>query len=252
MAESSKDVRDLGDSGIRGIINILEPRTRTLALVLLVADSIFGVSIFSTAAIVHLSGEAVTVAVICVSLILLAAIAAIMRVELTVERGERSARALKPSDRTPSSEVLDALVNNTLEAICRATSLPLAPDVARMRAFIFKVEDSELVCRCYWALNPTSEKVSTTRFEITEEVARDVAVVQCVRDRAITRSEIHPLLNSLNQAASQTIRPDLIFVLAAPIRIRMAMFGDQSISIPQTSWARSDCQRHSLMLQSIS
>jgi hypothetical protein len=250
MAESSKGVRDLGDSGIRGIINILEPRTRTLALVLLVADSIFGVSIFSTAAIVHLSGEAVTVAVICVSLILLAAIAAIMRVELTVERGERSARALKPSDRTPSSEVLDALVNNTLEAICRATSLPLAPDVARMRAFIFKVEDSELVCRYYWALNPTSEKVSTTRFEITE--ARDVAVVQCFRDRAITRSEIHPLPNSLNQAASQTIRPDLTFVLAAPIRIRMAMFGDQSISIPQTSWARSDCQRHSLMLQSIS
>jgi hypothetical protein len=217
MAESVETARDTGDDGIRGILTTLGPRTRTLALVLFVVDSIFGLSIFSAAAIAHLSSEAFTVAVICLSLILLASIAAITRVELTVERGERNDNALKPSSGTPSSEVLDALVNNTLEAICRTTSLPLAPDVAGMRAFIFKGEKNELVCRYYWALNPTSEKVGVTRFQITEDVAHGVAVVNCVRNRAITRAEVGPLPDGLNQVAARTIKRDLTFVPAAPI-----------------------------------
>jgi len=202
--------------GILGILNVLGPRTRVLALLLIVVDSIFSASIFSARAATGLSNSAFDVAIIVLGIILVASIVAITWIELTVERNDRNG-LLQPSEGTPSTVVLDALVNSTLEAICRAASLPLAPDHAGMRAFIFEVEGAELVCRYYWALNPTSEKAGVTRFPLTAEAAEEVAVVRCARQGKITRSPVSPLGADLDQRASESVERDLTFVLAAPI-----------------------------------
>lgn len=208
----------LGDreKGVQGILKTLGPRTRTLALLLLIVDSIFGVSIFSTGVAAHLSNTAFEVAVVGVVVLLLTSVIAITKVELTVERNKRQVKGPKRGDETPSS-VLDGLVNSTLEMICRATSLPLAPDQARVRAFIFKCEGDMLVCRHYWALNQTSEKVDVTRFPLTKRAAETVAVVRSVLDRQVTRTPIGPLPVELEVGASESVEQDLAFVLAAPI-----------------------------------
>jgi hypothetical protein len=200
--------------GLRGVLQTLGPRTRTLALVLVVVDSIFGASIFSTGVVSHLSGNDFEVAVICAAALLLASIVAITLVELLVE--QHQAMTLQRSSHTPSSEVLDALVKSTLEMICRVTSLPHAPDIARMRAFIFRVEGDELVCSHYWALNPTSEKVGVTRFPLTEEAGSRVAVVKCALEQKITRTPVDPLPTTL-VPGDENVAQDLTFVLAAPI-----------------------------------
>jgi len=201
---------------LRDVLDTLGPRTRGLALALLITDLIFGVSIFSAGVVSQLSGDDFKVAVICVAVLLLVSILAITAVELRVERNEHTSLTLQRSDRTPSSEVLDALVKSTLEMICRVTSLPLAPDVARMRAFIFKVEGGELICSHYWALNPTSEKVGVTRFPMTKEAAAKIAVVKCALSGKITRTPVEPLPATL-VPGDEAIEADLTFVLAAPI-----------------------------------
>lgn len=203
--------------GVSNLLKTLGPRTRGLALVLLVIDSIFGLSIFSVGVTGSMSGSDFVVAIIVLGVLLLASLVAITRVELTVQRDDQHNLSLKRSARTPDSAVLDGLVNSTLEMICRATSLPLAPDQAGMRAFIFRHEGDTLVCRYHWAMNPTSEKVGITRFPLTREAAEDVAVVRCALDRRITRTRVAPLPDQLEESASDTVDDDLTFVLAAPI-----------------------------------
>jgi hypothetical protein len=203
--------------GASNLLRTLGPRTRGLALVLLVIDSIFGLSIFSVGVTGNMSGPDFVVAIIVLGALLLASLIAITLVELTVQRDDQHLLRLRRSRRTPDSAVLDGLVNSTLEMICRTTSLPLAPDQAGMRAFIFKREGDSLVCRYYWALNPTSEKVGVTRFPLNQETARSVAVVRCALDGKITRTHIGPLSEELEEATSDTVDDDLTFVLAAPI-----------------------------------
>ena len=86
-----------------------------------------------------------------------------------------------------------------------------------MRAFIFKHEGNDLVCRSFWAQNPTSEQVGVTRFHLTAEVAQTVAVVRCALDGDITRTPVTSLPASLEKVASHSVSQDLTFVLAAPI-----------------------------------
>jgi hypothetical protein len=210
------EARD-GEKGVSGVLKVLGPRTRTLALLLLIVDSLFGVSIFSTGVVSNLSTGGFETAVICLVVVLLASVVAITIIELTVERNKGQMNLLRPSDRTPNSAVLNTLVNSTLEMICRTTSLPLAPDQARVRAFIFKREGKELLCKHYWAQNPTSEKVDITFFPLTEEAAEKVAVVRCALDRKITRTPIEPLPADLTDEGTTGVEPDLTFVLAAPI-----------------------------------
>jgi hypothetical protein len=209
---------DSGDryGGVRGILDVLGPRTRVLALLLIIVDSIFGAAIFSTRAATNLSDNAFSVAIVVLGVVLVMSVVAITIIELTVERNDRKG-PLQPSKGTPSTEILDALVNSTLEAICRAASLPLAPDHARMRAFIFQVEGNELVCKYYWALNPTSEKVNVTKFPLTADAAEEVAVVRCALERKITRTPVSPLGGDLDRTAAESVERDLTFVLAAPI-----------------------------------
>jgi hypothetical protein len=205
-----------GDSGVRAILNTLGPRSRAISYVLFLVYLIFGVSIFSSAGVGGLSSTAFIVAVICATAVLIVGILAIRGIEVMVEQNDATRLVLVSSSETPDSPVLNGLVNSTLEAICRAASLPDQPDAAGMRAFIFRVEGDQLVCRYYWALNPTTEEVAVTSFPLTMEAAKEVAVVECVMKKKITRTAVHPLSSSLSQEKGQ-VESNLNYVLAAPI-----------------------------------
>jgi len=199
-------------------LNSLHPRTRAIAFFLVVVELIFGASVFGTSAISHLATSVFVVTVITLGVILIVSVVAIYKLERTASDDEAPV-ALSPSNATPSSEILDALVNSTLQAICRATSLPMSPDDAKVRAFIFQVEGNELICKYYWALNPTSEKVDLTRFPLTAEAAKTVAVVQCALEDRIVRTPVRPLPDTLSSDGG-AVEPDLAYVLAAPIHDR--------------------------------
>jgi hypothetical protein len=117
-----------------------------------------------------------------------------------------------------ATDVLDSLVRRTLEAICRVVSLPKSPSEAKVRAFVFKVEGPELVCRYHWALNPTSESVGITRFPLTDEASQEVIVVQSVKRGEIVRTDVGQLAPKISEVSTTTVDPRLMFVLAAPIR----------------------------------
>jgi hypothetical protein len=207
-----------GDEGVRAILKIFGPRTRALSWVLFLVYLVFGVSIFSSTTVGHLSSTAFIVTVICATVVLIVGLIAISKIEIMVERGDQDEKrlVLRPSSETPDSALLNGLVNSTLEAICRAASLPDDPKEAGMRAFIFRVEGDQLVCRYYWAQNPTSEAVGVTSFPLTREAAKEVVVVDCVLSKGTKRTAVQPLSSSLSQEKGR-VESDLNYVLAAPI-----------------------------------
>jgi len=102
-------------------------------------------------------------------------------------------------------------------------SIPVTPEQASLRAFIFRHEGDELVCRHFWDPNPSEEKVGRTRFRIDEETASKVVVVRCFRDNATRRTpskpkggDVAPLPKGFRGARGK-INPDLKYILAAPI-----------------------------------
>ena len=119
------------------------------------------------------------------------------------------------------SRLLNQVVENALETVCRAMSVPNTPEKASLRAFIFRKEENQLVCRHFWDPNPSDEEVGRTRFSINEETAAHVVVVRCLLDTATSRTEVEgnavkPLPKGFKGAKGR-IKPSLRYVLAAPI-----------------------------------
>lgn len=122
---------------------------------------------------------------------------------------------------------LNALMKDSLETVCRAMSIPVTPGDVSLRAFIFRKESEELVCRHYWDPNPSDEEVGVTRFKIDSAVAKEVVVVRCFLDKQLRSSlpeediaasgVVRPLPADF-EGVSGNVKPDLTFVLAAPIR----------------------------------
>jgi hypothetical protein len=125
-------------------------------------------------------------------------------------------RSLKASPLTPQSPILDALIQSSLETVCRAVSLPETPQTARIRVFIFRKEEGWLVCRYHWAQDPVREQVGKLRFQTTAENAQRVAVVRAFRDERICRTAVTPLPTGSPGVAGD-VDDSLTFVLAAPI-----------------------------------
>jgi len=118
-------------------------------------------------------------------------------------------------------EFLNSLVRFSLETVCRAMGVPSTPEQASLRLFIFRKEGDELVCRHYWDPNPSDEQVGITRFPITAEAAKEAIIVQCyLANRTTTTIESHGADVSGNEVegAEGKIKPDLKYILAAPIR----------------------------------
>jgi hypothetical protein len=123
---------------------------------------------------------------------------------------------LRPSPLTPDSPILKALIYSSLETVCRAVSLPQTPQVAKIRVFIFKKENDWLLCRYQWSQDPVCEQVGKLRFQISTEIAREVAVVRAVLDERICRTPVEPLPPS-KPVVTGDVDDRLNFVLAAPI-----------------------------------
>jgi hypothetical protein len=120
---------------------------------------------------------------------------------------------------------LSDLVTDALETICRVMSAPVTPEKASLRAFIFRKEREELVCRYFWDPYESAEKVGTTRFHIDDETASRIVVVRCFRDNATRRtkatetqgSTVAPLPKNFRGMKGK-VKSTLRYVLAAPIR----------------------------------
>lgn len=121
--------------------------------------------------------------------------------------------SIKPSNKTPDSELLTHIINSTIETVCRAVSLPGTPDEASIRAFIFQKIDNKLVCTHFWAQNPVVEEVGMTMFDLTDVAAKDVAVVRAFKERKPIRTPIEPHPHGLHGNIDQNIS----YVLATPI-----------------------------------
>ncbi|MGH9406862.1 MAG: TIR domain-containing protein [Terriglobia bacterium] len=125
---------------------------------------------------------------------------------------------------TSSPSALDAAIGYSLQAICRAMSVPVTPEKASLRVFIFRKEGEQLVCRHYWDPNPSDEAVGITRLRISEVCAKRLVVVRCLRENApkneevkTVRSPVRPLPKG-SPCVQGEIRANLRYVLAAPIR----------------------------------
>jgi hypothetical protein len=194
-------------------LSSLSERTRTIGFLLVVTDSIFGACIFAGAISARLTDLEFTAAVVTLGVILVGSVVAIT----IIEKAASAQPGVTPSGRTPSNPMLNTLINGTLEMVCRATSLPQTPESARLRAFIFKVEGQQLVCRYFWAPNPTKEQVGITSFSLHGDESKEYVVVQCANSGEITRSPVRPLSAEAQASSTGPVDENLKFVLAAPI-----------------------------------
>jgi hypothetical protein len=120
---------------------------------------------------------------------------------------------------------LNQIVQNALEAICRAMSVPATPHEASLRAFVFREEDGWLVCSHFWDPHESDEEVDKTRFKLDRETASKIVVVRCFLDDATRVTEENDTeAGEVGPVPAGTvgvegrIKPDLMYVLAAPIR----------------------------------
>jgi hypothetical protein len=118
-----------------------------------------------------------------------------------------------PSEQTPRDPLVDQLIESAIHVVCRAVSVPQTPESAKLRAFIFRQINNELICTHYWSPNPVREMVGL-RFPLTDDFAEHVAVVQAARQNRIVRRTVDPLPPELGPLP---VDPGLRFVLASPI-----------------------------------
>jgi hypothetical protein len=180
-----------------------------LALIALVAEALF------LGATAFLPQEHVIWGMVTCAVILLVTILGITVVEYTKERAATAGGALKPSPLTPSSDILNQIINSSIETVCRAVSLPETPQSAKLRVFIFRKMEDQLMCTHFWSQDPVKEAVGKLRFNLNRDVAEKVAVVRAAMDQRICRTEVEPIARDL--VADGDVEDDLNFVLAAPI-----------------------------------
>jgi Predicted nucleotide-binding protein containing TIR-like domain len=116
----------------------------------------------------------------------------------------------------PGEEKIQLIVQGALQIVCRALSAPYSPDKAKLRAFVFKKEDSVLVCSHFWAPYPIIEAVDVLKFDITPETEKQVAVVKAAVYKEVCAIPIARLSSEL-EGMHGKVEDDLCFVLAAPI-----------------------------------
>ncbi|MCI0561850.1 MAG: hypothetical protein MN733_25470, partial [Nitrososphaera sp.] len=154
--------------------------------------------------------EPLIAALVSIGGIVAASVALVGHVKRTSSDAKLNASAL-----TPDSPILKRLMEGAVETVCRGVSVPQTPESAALSAFIFKLENGELVCTHYWAPNPRKEQVGLLRFSVSEEVAKRVAVVRAAITKAPCRTPVAPIPEN-----SPGISGDIDainFVLATPI-----------------------------------
>lgn len=195
-----------------GILSTIDTKTKVLALIALVAEALFLGSLST------LRGDQALYALITCAAILVVTIVGIVIVEVMETRISRTSTGqLVPSPLTPRSDFLNEVINSAIQTVCRAVSLPLTPQDAKLRVFIFRKDGNQLVCSHHWSQDPVKEQVGKLRFELNSETAKRVAVVRAAIDETICRTPVRPLPKGL-PGVTGDVSDDLSFVLAAPIR----------------------------------
>lgn len=116
-------------------------------------------------------------------------------------------------ENTPGNVWTANLVRSALKVVCRVFESPLPNlDAAKLRAFIFKKEESSLICTHFWALSKTKESVGVLKFEIDDKTSKQVAVVQAAICKKTVAVKVEPL-----EGIDVLVEDNLCFVLAAPI-----------------------------------
>lgn len=194
------------------ILANLDTKTKVLGLIALIAEAFF------LGALTVLRDQQLLFALIACAAILLVTIIGIVVIEVTEARGTKYDRnRLTPSPLTPRSEFLNELINSAIQTVCRAVSLPQTPQIAKLRVFIFRKENTQLVCSHFWSQDPVTEQVGKLKFDLTSEVSKKVAVVRAALDDRICRTVVEPLPVDL-EGVSGDVADNLSFVLAAPIK----------------------------------
>ncbi len=123
------------------------------------------------------------------------------------------------SPKTPTDPLIGKLVNGAIEVVCRAASLPLSPEKARLRVFIFKRDRNQLVCTHFYAANPGREEVDVLRFDIDSDTAKLIVVVRAFLDRRVCVERLRESGEG-RKGVHGRISRDLLTVLAAPIMMK--------------------------------
>jgi len=204
MSESKKEWAD--------ILANVNTKTKVLGLIALVAEALF------LGALTVLRDQQLLFALLACAGILIITIIGIVVVEVTEARAVRSDQdRLTPSPMTPKSEFLSELINSAIQTVCRAVSLPQTPQAAKLRVFIFRKDNDQLVCSHFWSQDQVTEQVGKLRFTVNSDVAKKVAVVRAALDDRICRTAVEPLPADL-KGINGDVADDLTFVLAAPIK----------------------------------
>ena len=116
----------------------------------------------------------------------------------------------------PSKLLVQNLVRSALELVSKALTAPVGFHVSKLRAFIFKKEESLLICTHFWSPSPVKEVVGMLKFDINPLTAEQVAVVKAAIRRQVVAVPVSPLTTDLNGVEGD-VDEGLCFVLAAPI-----------------------------------
>ena len=155
-----------------GILANVNTKTKVLGLIALVAEALF------LGALTVLRDQQLLFALLACAGILIITIIGIVIVEVTEARAVRPDRnRLTPSPLTPRSDFLGEVINSAIQTVCRAVSLPQTPQAAKLRVFIFRKDNDQLVCSHFWSQDQITEQVGKLRFSLNSDVAGKVAVV---------------------------------------------------------------------------
>ena len=133
-----------------------------------------------------------------------------------IRRRLKAWRPLQPSGRTPGRSKIRDLVNDAIQMICRAASLPQSPEKSGIRVFIFQHVTGQLVCKHFYSANIQREEVDRTRFDVNSRTAKHVVVV----DAFLKKESVRRNLESPTEGTAGVhgnVSPQIKTVVAAPI-----------------------------------
>jgi hypothetical protein len=115
----------------------------------------------------------------------------------------------------PRELTVRSLVDKSLQIACEAISNPFMAVESTIRAFFFKLENSSLKCKHYWAPKPIIESQKTA-FEINDETEKQVAVVMAFKRKQAIGVSIS-VLPKYMEGVHGAVDNNLCYVLATPI-----------------------------------
>lgn len=197
----------------KGILSVIDTKTKVLALVTLVIEATF------IGSIAALPTDRVFWALVVCATIFAIVVVGVIVLEFQEIRGKKSSTSdLVPSPLTPDSPLLNKIITGAVQTVCRGVTVPKTPEEAELRAFIFKKQGSALVCTHFWA--PESLKVKEEvglTFQLDRSLADKIAVVKAYFDEAPARARIEPIPKG-TKGIKGTVNERLQCVLAVPIR----------------------------------